>query len=150
MWTNVDEPHRLCSSFSSIFVPTHTISLSTTPRPTSDSVPRTAPQEPHYAHDAHHRLPAGLRASPLPTRTHPLQEHSEVFEFAVPVWDSTGTLIQRLELPIASADDDQAVANALTAAEFLARTGLAQGDPEDIAVMLLHRAIDLITLMPPD
>ena len=78
------------------------------------------------------------------------QEHSEVFEFAIAVWDATGTLIQRLELPIASADDDQAVAKALSAAEFLTRTGLAQGDPEDIAVLLLHRAIDLITLMPPD
>ncbi len=78
------------------------------------------------------------------------QEHSEVFEFAIAVWDSTGTVIQRLELPIASADDDQAVANALSAAEFLTRVGLATGDPEDIAVLLLHRAIDLITLMPPD
>ena len=78
------------------------------------------------------------------------QEHSEVFEFAIAVWDSTGTLIQRLELPIASDDDDQAVAKALAAAEFLARTSLATGDPEDIAVLLLHRAIDLITLMPPD
>ncbi len=78
------------------------------------------------------------------------REHSEVFEFAIAVWDSTGTRIQRLELPIASGDDEQAVANALTAAEFLARTGLARGDPEDIAVLLLHRAIDLITLMPSD
>ena len=78
------------------------------------------------------------------------REHSEVFEFAIAVWDSTGTLIQRLELPIASADDDQAVAKALAAAEFLVHSGLARGHPEDIAVLLLHRAIDLITLMPSD
>ncbi len=77
-------------------------------------------------------------------------EHGEVFEFAVPVWDATGTLIQRLELPIASADDDQVVEMALNAAEFLVRSGLATGEPEDIAALLLHRAIDLITLMPPD
>ncbi len=75
-------------------------------------------------------------------------EHSEVRDIAVAVWDATDAVIERLEIPINSDDPDRASGKALAAAEFLARTGLAQGDPEDIATLFLRRSIDLITIMP--
>ena len=75
-------------------------------------------------------------------------EHGEVRDIAVAVWDATGTVIDRLEIPIDSDDLDRASGKALAAAEFLIRTGLATGDPADVAVALLHRNIDLITIMP--
>ncbi len=77
---------------------------------------------------------------------------SQVDGFAIPVWDSAGTALQRLELVLRMYGEDEArvTDKTLIAAEFLAEIGLARGDPEDIAVMLLHHGIDLITLMPPD
>ena len=77
---------------------------------------------------------------------------SQAADFVIPVWDSAGVALQRLELALRMYGDDEArvTDKALIAAEFLAATGLAQGDPEDIAVMLRHHGIDLIVLTPPD
>ena len=77
---------------------------------------------------------------------------NQVTGFAIPVWDSDGAVLQRLELVLRMYGEDEASVTdkTLIAAEFLADIGLAQGDPEDIAVMLLRHGIDLITLMPPD
>jgi len=74
-------------------------------------------------------------------------KRSAVSDFAIAVWDSTGTVISQLDLPIESVDDDRAAELALAAAEFLVETSLAQGDPDDVAMELLRRGIDLITII---
>jgi len=77
---------------------------------------------------------------------------SQVDGFAIPVWNSAGTALQRLELVLRMYGEDEACVTdkTLIAAEFLTEIDLARGDPKDIAVMLLHHGIDLITLIPPD
>ena len=76
------------------------------------------------------------------------EKDEDVADFAIPVWDSTETFAESLELSLFSRDKRIYRQRLQATARFLARTGVARGTPEEIFTLLNLSGVELITILP--
>ncbi len=76
------------------------------------------------------------------------ESDEDVSDFAIPVWDSTETFVESLELSLFSRDKRIYRQRLQATARFLTRTGVARGATEEVFALLNLSGVELITILP--